>query len=138
MKIISINKIMLFLVLALLLNTPVIKADELIPLKHGIYVREPDSCNQLTSANMTMFDGHGFGGGHTTAKIIDVRKNGNIYFITEKVQGTDPGEKPYTRKMKVTVINKTSFSTSDVYNEGQPPYLEIEKYRWCKPLPPGY
>ena len=132
MKNISINKTIIFSVLALLLNTQVIIAGELIPLRQGIYVREPDKCSDFSLASMTIFDGHGFQGGHTTAKITDIRKNGNMYYTTERVKFTDPGSKPYTRKMKVTVINKTTFSLSDIWNEGQPPYLKTETYHWCK------
>lgn len=121
-----------FVILACTAQT--VRAVEKIPLKHGIYVKEGVLCENADTASTLNFDGNGFNGAHVGATIINIRNNGNIYYIKQKFEGLGGvgGDGTYTGQWTVTIKSRTSFSISDVRIGNELIDKDVTTYRWCQ------
>jgi hypothetical protein len=128
-----------FVIMTTLSSAKTVKAVDKLPLKHGTYVMESalnDMKNRaiLNSADTFYYDGKGLNSDRLRSTIIHVRKRGNVYFITEKLEGLDAagGDETYSSRCTITIKSRTSFSISDIKINDEPPDKKISTYRWVQ------
>ena len=111
------------IVLAAFDAAQLVNAADKLPLKQGLYVREGVPCDTAPNADIINYWGEGLGSAHELGTIIKMRKKGNIYYISEKIQGLGGvgGEGTYIEKSTIIIKSRTSF----VYGDGG------DTYRWC-------
>jgi hypothetical protein len=111
------------------------RADGPLPLKQGVYVSEDVPCDRATNANRVYYEdleeGYGISWPHSAFTITQVRKKGNIYYVTQ--QGIFKGvEGIVTKHMIITVKSETSFSILNDAEEQKRTKKKEHAYRWCQ------
>lgn len=135
MKSASVKVLMVFVILTALSAAQTVIAGEPLPLKHGLYVPEDCPCESINNAmDLRYYSGKGLGmGSGTKCTIINVRNNGNVYYITQKVIYEDKleGTPAKTINETITIKNITAFSTPNDANEQKRTKKKETVYRLC-------
>jgi hypothetical protein len=114
---------------------PTAWADGPLPLKQGVYVLAGVPCDHATNASRITYEnleeGYGLSWPHSVCIITKVRKQGDVYYLTER--GRFKGiEGEITAHLTLTIKSETSFSI--IYDSLAPKKTRKKEkaYRWCQ------
>lgn len=117
-------------------------AADKLPLKHGLYVikgvlpLDKNIPGLYPAFAMLTYTGQSFTSSYAKMDIIDMRADGNIYYITLKYKslGGRGGEAGVTSTVKwtITVYNRTSFYLSEYQTDDGAVEKEETTYHWVK------
>jgi hypothetical protein len=133
MKSAAVKVLMIFAVLSALCAAQTLSAADKLPLKQGLYVREGVPCESAPNADIINFWGDGLGSAHVFGTITHMRKNGNVYNITQKMEGLGGvgGEGTYIEKSTIIIKSRMSFAFPNDKDEEKRTKKKETLYRWC-------
>jgi hypothetical protein len=114
----------------ILLPFVALSQDQHLPIKRGIYVREPAQCKDAPNAAIMSWDGVGLSGPHSskcTSRVL--HKSGGEYEISTSCSSLGDGSPnptgtPFVESIVLTWLSDTQFT---IAKDNQPQGT----YRWC-------
>jgi hypothetical protein len=121
-----------FLSTALMFVTTCAYATDILPLKHGTFVRKSVECEKQNPSNSFTYDGHTVSSGDATCAFKDATsQDGNKYTTNSACQMPGRlGEEDFDSQVQYTITDDEHVSV--IFQGGGEPDSDPDEMRWCE------